>query len=78
MKSLRNNLDWFACFNNTEREWRSFISSIASGDEFTIYKNVLLTSSLQKYDGLDLTDERFSYPYAFCILGRGNKNFRFR
>ena len=78
LKCLRNNLDWFACFNNTEREWRTFISSIASGDEFIILKNVLLTSSLQKYDGLDLSDTRSSFPYSFCLLNRGNKNFRFR
>ena len=78
MKALRNNLDWFACFSNTEREWRSFISSLASGQEFTTLKNVLITSSLQKYDGLDLSDERSSYPYSFCVLERGNKNLRFR
>ena len=78
IKSLRNNLDFFCSFSNNEREWRSFISSIASGNEFTILKSVLLTSSLQKFDGLDLSDFRSSYPYAMVLLNRGNQHLRFR
>lgn len=78
MKALRNNIDFFVSFSNNEREWRSFISSIASGNEFTILKSVLLTSSLQKFDGLDLSDFRSSYPYAMVLLNRGNQHLRFR
>ena len=77
-KSIRNNLDFFCSFSNNEREWRNFISSIASGQEFSILKSVLLTSSLQKYEGLDLSDFRSSYPYAMVILNRGNRHLRFR
>ena len=53
-------------------------TSISSGQEFTILKSVLLTSSLQKYEGLDLSDFRSSYPYAMVLINRGNKHLRFR
>ena len=79
IKIIRNNCHWIVLFPCLLREYRTFLGAVTSGYNFKVWKHIITTAALSRYDAADqLYDSRQNFPYIFISLSDGNPNFKFR
>ena len=71
--------DFVVAFSNSHREIRNFVSSIATGLEYTVLKSLIESATLHvPTHTRDFSDARTSFPYILINLSHTHADYRFK